>query len=86
MDTTTDRKFPRDIEIIVASLPMLVAEATDLWGEEAVQWHKDLHEAYRSWVRGGQEPDWNGFRLEMNEICEDDGSPHLFEIEEQLYD
>ena len=76
----TSKPIPADIVEVYSLIKMLRYDLSDLMAQEADEWRSDLSESVRSWRNdGGKEPDWDGFRESMNEICSDDGMPYLFE-------
>ena len=71
-------QIPQDIRTIYAFLSQMLPELTDLMATEVSEWRIELLAAIQDWVDGGAEPDWQGFRDWMNDICHDDGMPALF--------
>lgn len=79
MDTTTiEHRIPADIAEIYSTLGWLLSDLSDLMSIEVKEWRGELRQAVKEWKGGGVEPDWQGFRDQMNEICRDDGMPILF--------
>ena len=76
----TSKPIPADIVEVYRLIKTLLNDLTDLMAQDAEEWLQELRDSVRSWRNdGGKEPDWDGFRESMNEICSDDGMPHLFE-------
>jgi len=76
--TTTEYVLPADIADVYGMLGGLLSDLTDLMTEDVKEWRSELRSACRDWKGGGDEPDWQNFRDWMNDICDDDGMPHLF--------
>ena len=76
----TSKPIPSDIVEVYSLIKTLLNDLTDLMAQDAEEWLSELRNDVRSWRKDdGQEPDWDNFRSWMNEICSDDGMPHLFE-------
>lgn len=76
--------IPEDIQTIYAFLGQMLVELTDLMAQEAREWRAELRAAVKEWKGGGPEPDWQMFRVWMNDICHEDGMPALFPEEEVI--
>jgi hypothetical protein len=74
--------IPEDIHTIYTFLGQILVELTDLMAEEVREWHAELKAAVKNWKGGNPEPDWQGFREWMNDICHEDGMPALFPARE----
>lgn len=70
--------IPKDIHTIDTFLGQIWMELTDVMAMEVGEWRVELRAAVKDWKGGGLEPDWQGFREWMNDICHDDGMPALF--------
>lgn len=76
-------QIPQDIRTIYSFLGQMLPELTDLMAIEVREWRAELRTAVREWKDGNPEPDWQGFRDWMNDICHDDGMPALFPASEE---
>lgn len=76
-------QIPQDIRTIYSFLGQMLPELTDLMAIEVREWRAELRVAAQDWVNGGSEPDWQGFRDWMNDICHEDGMPALFPAREE---
>ena len=72
-------KIPQDFRDVVALLREAKDDLTDKMAEDVKEWRAELAEAICAWVLNGPEPNWQHFRESLNEICDDDGSPRLFD-------
>jgi hypothetical protein len=68
--------------MVYSFLSLMLPELTDLMAMEVREWRSELRAAVNCWKGGSQEPDWQAFRLWLNEICYEDGMPALFPTEE----
>jgi len=74
------KSVPSDIAEVYSLIKTMINDLTDLMAEDAKEWLSELRNDVGAWRNdGGKEPDWDNFRSWMNEICSDDGMPHLFE-------
>jgi hypothetical protein len=76
-------QIPEDIQTIYAFLGQMLLELSDVMAEEVREWRAELRSAIKEWKNGGLEPDWQGFREWMNDICHEDGMPALFPTTEE---
>jgi hypothetical protein len=77
-------QIPADIQTIDAFLGQMLLDLTDVMADEVREWRSELRSAVKEWKIGGPQPDWQGFREWMNDICYEDGMPALFPtIEEE---
>jgi hypothetical protein len=74
------KRLPADIRDVVALLRDNAASLSDVMAEQVREVILNLADELRGWRDGGPEPDWPGYRGWINEICADDGMPHLFDL------
>ena len=72
-------KVPTDIKRVVHFLRDFGDELPDLMGCNCKEHIQNLTENIKHWKTGGCEPNWDGFRSEINMECDDEGMPRLFE-------
>ena len=71
-------KIPLDIVDVDQQMGNLISELPDTMIEPVRDWRSELRGDYRIWKAGGEEPNWQSYREEMNIICREDGMPDLF--------
>lgn len=78
-DAVSKKGVPADVREALNMLYSMRHELPDTMMEPI----RDLVENYRDdiheWDKTGRVPDWNYFRSAINEICDEDGMPHLCE-------
>jgi hypothetical protein len=74
------KRPPQDISEVYGMLRHTFWDLTDTMQAEVKEWMDELRAEFAAWVKHkGEEPNWEGYRQGMNEICRDDGMPSLFE-------
>lgn len=79
-DTKVKKDIPEDVREALNLLYSMRHELPDTMLEPI----RDIVENYRDdiheWDKTGKKPDWDYYRNAINEICDDDGMPHLCEV------
>ena len=76
----TEKKIPEDVNEIFGFLIGMRSECSDLFACQFKECFDELKENIRVWRKeDGEEPDWNYYRVSVNDLCRDDGMPILFE-------
>jgi hypothetical protein len=88
MTPTKSTKIPpQDVAEIYNMLRGMRHELSDSMGCEIQEPMQELIEAHRAWKNGtGNEPDWVAFKLAINQACDNDGMPRLFDNPEGDHD
>ena len=79
------KEIPKDIRQVYNLLKSMIQELPDDFGYSAKELMQDLLAQVKVWYGGGTEPDWDGFRFEIDELCYESGEPFLFGAERGEY-
>ena len=81
LDMSDEKRSPPDILEVFQMMRWMHSDLSDVMDFQVQEWMDALREEVKDWKKnGGKEPNWDGFRLEMNEFCKEEGMPLLFEI------
>jgi len=74
---------PADVGHIVLFIGQISQDLPDTFACEARDLIRELVADHKAWKLGeGKEPDWNSFRISINDMCNIEGMPKLFDIPE----
>lgn len=72
--------MPDDIKKAYSTLKIVEGGLSDIMGMEVKEWCEELKESVREWkCNDDNEPEWESYRKWLNQICDDDGMPKLFD-------
>lgn len=76
-----DYKAPEDVKESIILLYSLRNELPDIVIEPIKALVYDYRAKMQRWIMGGKEPNWDYYRCEINNICDESEMPNLCEVE-----
>lgn len=77
MKTSDGRIVPDDVYHALRLLYSKRHELPDVMTEPVIELAEQYREDMREWKESGIEPDWNSYRVDINDMCREDGMPIL---------
>lgn len=77
MQTKDGRIVPDDVCQALSTLYSKRHELPDVMTEPVIELAEQYREDMREWAETGREPDWDAYRVDINDMCREDGMPTL---------